>query len=64
MFDADYIQMCEQKDTCRGILGTGNIFTLSSHQPAAGLVKGLSGLGAGLIPNVAEIPLSQGTKAM
>ena len=62
MFDADYIQMCEQKDTCRGILGTGNI--PSSHQPAAGRVKGLPALGAGLIPNIAEIPLSQGTKAV
>ncbi len=62
--------MCEQKDTCRGIIGTGsmfkpNIFILSSSlQPAAVLVGEQPGPGAGLIPNTADIPLSQGTKSM
>lgn len=52
--------MCEQNDTCRGILGTSsmfkpNIFILtSSLQPAAVEVGGQPGLGSGLYRYNAE----------
>ena len=54
-FDAEYIQLCEQKDTCRGILlAPALCWNTTPGQP---------GPGAGSIPSIHDKPLSQGTES-
>ena len=54
-FDAEYIQRCEQKDTCRGIL--------LAQALCLNTTPGQPGPAAGAIPSNHDNPLSQGTES-